>query len=74
MVKKIVLPVVLLAVAGFFLVSTLSSIQSSGGPGLNPCALRQANPCAVGQVNPCEAAQVNNPCAPRTGNPCLLAK
>ncbi len=70
MVKKIVLPVVLLAVAGFFVVSTLSSVQSVGG--LNPCAPRQANPCAVGQVNPCGAAQVNNPCAPRTGNPCQV--
>ena len=72
MVKKIVLPVVLLAVAGFFVVSTLSSVQSAGGLGLNPCAPRQANPCAVGQVNPCGAAQVNNPCAPRTGNPCQV--
>ncbi len=70
MVKKIVLPVVLLAVAGFFVVSTLSSVQSAGG--LTPCAPRQANPCAVGQVNPCGAAQVNNPCAPRTGNPCQV--
>lgn len=59
MVKRIVLPLVLLTVAGFFVASAVSSVHPTVGRNLNPCGVGQANPCAPHQVNPC---------APRAGN------
>ncbi|MCH7569149.1 MAG: hypothetical protein IH919_01070 [Deltaproteobacteria bacterium] len=65
MFKKIVLPLMLLAVGGFVVVLAVSSVFVLTGPGaatlraVNPCAAKTLNPCAAKTINPCQA---KNPC------------
>ena len=75
MFKKMVLPILLLAVGGLAVALVVSSVPSPTGLGaaalraVNPCAAKTINPCAARTINPC-AARTINPCAAKTLNPC----